>query len=82
MTGQTAGALGYMLVRSRRRRKTMTLHIDREGRVVIRAPFRTIKKEIDRFFEQHRAWVAKKLAERQAIQRMRKPKSFVAGVCS
>lgn len=57
----------------------MTLRIDRLGRVVIRAPFYTVKKEIDRFFEQNRAWVAKKLAERQTMRRMCKPKSFVPG---
>ena len=78
-SGQTVGVCGYVLVRSRRRRKTMTLRIDRQGRVVIRVPLYTVEKEVDRFFEQNRAWVAKKLAERQAIQRMCKPKSFAPG---
>ena len=76
---QTADICGYVLVRSRRRRKTMTLRIDREGRVVIRAPMHAIKKEIDGFFEANRVWVARKLAERQAAQRMCKPKTFVDG---
>jgi predicted metal-dependent hydrolase len=70
---------GYVLVRSRRRRKTMTLRIDRQGRVVIRVPQYTAKGDIDRFFEQNRAWLARKMAERQAIQKMCKPKSFVPG---
>ncbi len=77
--GLATGVCGYVLVRSRRRRKTMTLRIDLRGRVVIRAPLHTVKKEIDSFFEQNRAWVARKLAERRAIQRMSKPKSFVPG---
>ena len=57
----------------------MTLRVDRQGRVVIRAPLYTVKKEIDRFFEQNRGWVVRKLAERRAIQEMCKPKSFVPG---
>ena len=77
--GQATGVCGYVLVRSRRRRKTMTLRVDRQGRVVIRVPFYAVKKEIDRFFEQNGAWVARKLAERRAIQEMCKPKSFVPG---
>ncbi|HME44966.1 MAG TPA: SprT family zinc-dependent metalloprotease [Syntrophorhabdales bacterium] len=76
---QAAGACGYLLVRSSRRRKTMTLRIDRLGRVVIRAPLYTVKKEVDRFFEQNRAWVRRKLAERYTLQKMCKPKSFVPG---
>lgn len=70
---------GYTLVRSRRRKKTITLRIDRAGVVVIRAPLYTVKKEIDRFFEQNRGWIAAKLAERRAIQKMCKPKNFVPG---
>jgi predicted metal-dependent hydrolase len=77
--GRAPDAYGYMLVRSKRRRKTMTLRIDRLGRVVIRAPSYTVKKEIDLFFEQNRGWVARRLAERRAIQKMCKPKSFIPG---
>ena len=77
--GQASGVYGYVLVRSRRRKKTMTLRIDRQGRVVIRVPLYTVKNDIDKFFEQNRAWVARKMAERRAIQEMCKPKSFVPG---
>jgi predicted metal-dependent hydrolase len=77
--GRDTGVCGYMLVRSRRRRKTVTLRIDSRGRVVIRAPLHTVTAEIESFYQQNRAWVAKKLAERRAIQEMCKPKSFVSG---
>ena len=77
--GHATGVCGYMLVRSRRRRKTMTLRIDRQGRVVIRAPLYAVRADIDSFYEQNGAWVARKLAERQAIQETCKPKSFVPG---
>jgi predicted metal-dependent hydrolase len=77
--GQSTAQCGYTLVRSRRRKKTITLRIDRSGRVIIRAPLYTFKKEADLFFEENRAWISRKLAERRAIQKMCKPKSFVAG---
>ena len=57
----------------------MTLRIDCRGRVVIRAPFYTVRTDIESFYQQNRAWVARKLAERRAIQEMCKPKSFVSG---
>ncbi len=57
----------------------MTLRIDRRGRVVIRAPWYTVKAEIDRFYDRNRTWVARKLAEQRAIQEACKPKSFVPG---
>jgi predicted metal-dependent hydrolase len=57
----------------------MTLRIDRRGRVVIRTPLYTVRADIESFYQQNRAWVARKLAERRAIQKMCKPKSFVPG---
>jgi len=57
----------------------MTLRIDRQGTVVIRAPSYTVKREIDQFFEQNKSWVAKQLAEKRAIARQCKPKKFVSG---
>jgi predicted metal-dependent hydrolase len=76
---QASVVSGYVLVRSRRRRRTMSLRIDHQGRVVIRAPMHSAKHDIDRFFEQSRIWVLKKLAERQAIQTMYRQKIFVPG---
>jgi predicted metal-dependent hydrolase len=76
---QDGAVLGYVLVRSRRRRKTMSLRIDRQGRVVIRVPMHAVKYDIDRFFEQSRRWIGRKLAERRAVQSMHKPKTFIPG---
>ena len=70
---------GYVFVRSRRRRKTMTLSVEQRGTVVIRAPLRTVKKEADHFFEQNRRWIARKRAEKREIERLSRPKSFTPG---
>ncbi len=53
----------YRLVRSSRR--TLGLEVTRELEVVVRAPLRLPQREIDRFVEQHRDWIIKKLAVQQ-----------------
>ena len=47
---------GYELVRSRR--KTLSVQVTREGRVIVRAPLRLAKREIDRFVAAHAEWIA------------------------
>lgn len=52
----------YELIRSRR--KTLALEITNDCRVVVRAPARLAKKQIDAFVERHAGWIAEHL-ERQ-----------------
>ncbi len=54
---------GYELVRSSKRKKTITLTIKKDGRLVIHAPDRVPRSEIDGFFEKKRSWLERKLAE-------------------
>lgn len=53
----------YRLIRSSRR--TLGLEVTSELEVVVRAPLRLPLREIDRFVEQHRDWIIKKLAVQQ-----------------
>lgn len=53
----------YTLIRSSRR--TLGLEITRDCRVIVRAPRRCSQREIDRFVEDHRDWIANKLALQQ-----------------
>ncbi|MBQ9492897.1 MAG: M48 family metallopeptidase [Oscillibacter sp.] len=53
----------YELIRSRR--KTLALEITRDGRVLVRAPMRAPRREIDAFVSAHGAWIAKHLAEQR-----------------
>lgn len=48
----------YKLIRSGRR--TLALQI-KNGAVIIRAPFKTSKEDIDSFIEKHRGWIEKNL---------------------
>lgn len=43
------------------KRKTLCLQVKRDGRVVIRCPFRTSKQKIHEFYLAHYEWVQKKL---------------------
>jgi predicted metal-dependent hydrolase len=43
--------IDYHLVRSRKRRKTLLLTIERDGRVVMRVPYHTPEREIEAFFK-------------------------------
>ena len=72
---------GYSLIRSRKRRRTISLRIMPDGRAVIRAPIRTPQREIDSFFKAKSEWVQKKLLERERLQQKdgETPKRFIAG---
>jgi predicted metal-dependent hydrolase len=53
------------LFRSKRRRKTISLHIKEDGRVVIYVPYHTPKGEIERFIKEKESWVIKKISEKE-----------------
>lgn len=50
----------YELIRSRR--KTLSLEITKDRRLLVRAPMRLAKEKIDQFVEDHESWVQKHLA--------------------
>ena len=51
--------MNYEIIYSKR--KTLCLQIKRDGKVVIRCPYRTSKKRIEEFYNAHIEWVKKKL---------------------
>ena len=54
----------YELIRSDRR--TLSMEVTREGRVLVRAPRRVSVKEIERFVAAHEAWAQKALEKQRA----------------
>ena len=59
--------MDYEIIRSRRR--TVALEVTREGRVLVRAPLRMSREEIERFVSSHAAWLEEaqdRVAARQA----------------
>jgi hypothetical protein len=72
--------IDYHLIRSKKRRKTLLLTIERDGRVVIRVPYRTSEREIEAFFNGKLSWVKKKIDEKKnCIERVGHPKQFISG---
>lgn len=61
--------MDYELIRSSR--KTLSVQIKRDGRVVVRAPLRLAKYRIDRFVEEHEAWIMRNLAKMEQYQEER-----------
>ena len=51
----------YEWIRSRRR--TLTLEITRDCRVVVRSPLRTSRAQADAFVADHKNWIARHLDE-------------------
>jgi hypothetical protein len=70
--------LDYELIRSRRRRRTISLQIKEGGRVVIRAPFHTPKWEIERIVEGKQSWIVEKLSVKEK-QAKEAEKTFLPG---
>ena len=53
--------IDYKIRRSRR--KTMSLNIERDGSVLVRAPFGISDRTVEEFIQRHRVWLRKKLEE-------------------
>ena len=68
--------LKYQLIRSKKRRKTLSLRIKEDGKIILYVPHRTPEEEIERFFEKHRPWICRKMAEKERSVR-RPGKSFL-----
>lgn len=70
--------LNIHLIRSRRRRKTLSLRIEEDGRVVLSVPYRTPKGEIQQFLNEKKTWILQKVSERE--RRIRESrKAFIPG---
>ena len=57
--------LNFQLIRSKRRRKTISLCIKEDGRIVISVPYHTPKGEIEGFIKEKKLWVIKKISEKE-----------------
>ena len=70
--------LDFELIRSKRRRKTISLHIKEDGRLVIYVPHHTPRKEIERFIKEKELWVVRKISEKERSIKERE-KAFIPG---
>lgn len=69
--------ISYQLIRSKR--KTISIAITHEAQVVVRAPLRMPKREIDGFLTQKRHWIEEKLTLMQKRAALHKPAEPASG---
>ena len=60
-------------------RKKITLIIERDNSLIVRAPFQATQDELDNFIKRKRVWLYKKLAEKKYMNFTETKKQFVNG---
>jgi predicted metal-dependent hydrolase len=70
--------LSYQLIRSKRRRRTISLQIKEDGKIVIYAPHHAPKWEIERFIREKQLWIANTISEKEK-QSKEAEKTFSSG---
>ena len=71
--------LNYLLVRSKKRKKTISLHLRKDGSIVIQSPHGVPKSEIDNFFHRKKDWLQKKIGEKKENSTENNPRNFLPG---
>ena len=71
--------ISFQVVKSRKRRKTLTLKVDRDGKVVMHVPYYTSQVEIERFIKEKTDWLRKKLDEKEQHKHLASPARFLPG---
>ena len=71
--------LYYTVVRSKKRKKTISLHVKANGTAVVYAPHRTPIPEIDKFMREKEKWLWRKIRENGERQKEIKAKKYVTG---
>jgi len=57
--------LSYQLIRSKKRRRTISLQIKEDGKIVVLAPYHTPKWEVERFIQGKQSWIVEKISEKE-----------------
>jgi hypothetical protein len=79
IVGRKEMELNYTVVRSKKRKKTLSLQVRANGTAVIYAPHRTPITEIDKFMREKERWLWRKVSENLERQEEIKAKKYVTG---
>jgi predicted metal-dependent hydrolase len=71
--------LYYTVVKSKKRKKTISLQVRANGTAVIYVPHRTPILEIDKFIREKKSWLWRKIRENGERQKAIKAKKYAAG---
>ena len=72
-------AVPYILKRSRKRRRTISLQISRQSGVIVSAPYFTPTSEINSFVEQKYDWIQKNIQRQKEQQVQEAEKRYISG---
>ncbi len=68
----------YTLIRSKKRKRTLSLRIGDDGRVIVQVPYRTADRDVASFVRAKQGWIEKNLTlHRQHSRERGKPRRFV-----
>lgn len=71
--------MSYTLIRSHRRKKTLSIQVEKDGTVLVRVPLRTSRAEIDRFLKEKRQWLLRTIGRQQMQNHERQVRAFIPG---
>lgn len=71
--------MSYTLIRSPKRKKTLSIQVERDGTVLVRVPIHTPQTDIDRFLNEKNQWLQKIVDRQQKHNHDRQSRSFVPG---
>jgi predicted metal-dependent hydrolase len=69
----------YSIIRSKKRRKTLSLQIGNHLEITVQAPSHTPAAEIQRFVEEKQAWIEKSLRRQATLQASHPKKAYETG---
>jgi hypothetical protein len=71
--------LSCRIIRTKKRRKTLSMTIEHDGSIVVRAPFYLPAATIEKFVDEKKTWIKRKLRQITSEERERGPKRFDPG---
>ncbi len=71
--------MSYTLIRSHKRKKTLSIQVDTNGTVLVRVPFRTRQTDIESFLKEKTQWLQKIIGRQQQNNHDRQARSFIPG---
>ncbi len=72
--------VAYTVVRSRRRTRTVSMSLDRDARIIVRAPAYTSMNFVHNFVHDRAAWIARQIADHRARPKEDRIEDMLSGL--
>lgn len=73
-------SLEYTVVRTRRRKRTIAMSLDRDQRVIVRAPYYTSMRFVHDFVRNRTDWIARQMAEQRSRRKEDRIEDMLCGL--